>query len=152
MAAKGQAVLDHQERYSQLILPCFTDFDSIYSLASKAECSIPERAIMWLAVPSNKRASEVEQYGERAEASSIVEGTGDDEGWVAPPMQTHREDAEEISSSHPAPEAHVNASAPAEQDDDDIPDIEELELEDNEFDEVSMRLIWSPATLQCSSA
>lgn len=45
--------------------------------------------LAWLAVPSNKRASEVEQYGEKAEASNMLEVGGDDEGWVAPPMQVH---------------------------------------------------------------
>lgn len=51
----------------------------------------------------------------------------------APVMQTHREDAEEISCSQPALDTH--ASAPAEEEDD-IPDIEDLELEDHEIDEV----------------
>ena len=46
-------------------------------------------SLAWLAVPSNKRASEVEQYGEKAEASNMLEVGGDDEGWVAPPMQVH---------------------------------------------------------------
>ena len=92
----------------------------------------------WPAVPSNKRASEVEQYGEKAEASSMLEDGGDEEGWVAPPMQTQRHEAEEISSAHPAPEGH--ASCPAEEEDD-IPDIDELELEEHEVDEVMRTLI-----------
>lgn len=87
----------------------------------------------WSVVPSNKRASEVEQYGEKAEASNMLEEGGDEEGWVAPPMQTQRYEAEEISSLQPAPEAHY--STPAEEEDD-IPDIDELELEDHEADEV----------------
>lgn len=52
---------------------------------------------------------------------------------LAPVMQTHREDAEEISCSQPAPDTY--ASAPAEEEDD-IPDIDDLELEDHEIDEV----------------
>ena len=86
-----------------------------------------------LAVPSNKRASEVEQYGERAENSNMLEDGDNEEGWVAPPLQSHREDAEEITSSHPPAEASVAAST---RDDDDIPDIDELELEDAVPDEV----------------
>ena len=52
---------------------------------------------------------------------------------LASVTQTHREDAEEISCSHPAPD--IYASAPAEEEDD-IPDIDDLELEDHEIDEV----------------
>ena len=98
--------------------------------------------LAWLAVPSNKRASEVEQYGEKAEASSMLEEGGDEEGWVAPPMQTQRHEAEEISSLQPTPEGHN--SDPAEEEDD-IPDIDELELEDHEIDEVrSPDVLFSP--------
>ena len=85
-------------------------------------------------MPSNKRASEVEQYGERAEASNMLEEGGDEEGWVAPPMQTQRQEAEEITSLQPAPEGHDSTAAGEE---DDIPDIDELEVEDHEIDEVS---------------
>ena len=99
-----------------------------------------------LAVPSNKRASEVEQYGERAENSNMLEDGDDEEGWVAPPMQSHREDAEEIASSRPPAEA--SAAAPA-RDDDDIPDIDELELEDAVPDEASLACCNSPACMLC---
>ena len=92
-------------------------------------------------MPSNKRASEVEQYGERAENSNMLEDGDDEEGWVAPPLQSHREDAEEIASSHPPAEA--SAPAPA-RDDDDIPDIDELELEDAVPDEASLACCTKP--------
>ena len=95
-----------------------------------------------LAVPSNKRASEVEQYGERAENSNMLEDGNDDEGWVAPPLQSHRQDAEEIASSHPPAEA--SAAVPA-RDDDDIPDIDELELVDAVPDEASRACCSKPS-------
>ena len=94
-----------------------------------------------IAVPSNKRASEVEQYGERAENSNMLEDGDDEEGWVAPPLQRHREDAEQIASSHPPVEA--SAAAPA-GNNDDIPDIDELELEDAVPDEASFACCSQP--------
>ena len=61
--------------------------------------------------------------------------------WGAPPLQRHREDAEEIASSHPPVEA--SAAAPA-GNNDDIPDIDELELEDAVPDEASFACCSQP--------
>ena len=93
-----------------------------------------------LAVPSYKRASTVETYGERAEDADMLED-GDNDGWVAP-AATNRdagEEAEEIPSSsaeqaHTA-HAHPSAHAKAGEDEEDIPDIDDLELEDHEGEE-----------------
>ena len=81
-----------------------------------------------LAVPSNKRASEVEQYGERAENKQQCwrMGTMRKAGWHPPCRATERMQRR-LPPSHPPAEA--SAAAPA-RDDDDIPDIDELELED----------------------
>jgi hypothetical protein len=48
-------------------------------------------------------------------------------------VQVHREEAEDIPASNPAPESKESTSAAGEED---IPDIDELELEDAEVDEV----------------
>ena len=56
---------------------------------------------------------------------------------LSPPMQMHREEAEDIPASNPAPESKENTPAAAEED---IPDIDELELEDAEVDEVGLLL------------
>ena len=54
---------------------------------------------------------------------------------LSPPMQMHREEAEDIPASNPAPESKENTPAAGEED---IPDIDELELEDAEVDEVGL--------------
>ncbi|EIE25975.1 autophagocytosis protein, partial [Coccomyxa subellipsoidea C-169] len=81
-------------------------------------------------VPSNKRASELEQYGMRAEANTMVEDAEQD-GWVAPPATQDTRDAEEIPSSHPESAAGPSVEARTNPEDD-IPDIDDLELEDDE--------------------
>ncbi len=48
-------------------------------------------------------------------------------------MQMHREEAEDIYASIPAPESEGNTPAAGEEE---IPDIDELELEDAVVDEV----------------
>ena len=92
-------------------------------------------------MPSNKRAAEVESYGEAAGAAGMLENAEDD-GWVAPaPMTRGAAEAEDIpSSTEPGQEqAHASNSkaecAPNEDDEEDIPDIDDLELEDHEAEE-----------------
>ncbi len=88
------------------------------------------------AVPSNKRASEVERYSVHAEANEMLEDAEDD-GWVAPPATQCTHEAEEIPSTQPQP-AMPSASKGNETTDnleDDIPDIDDLELEDGEAEE-----------------
>ena len=78
----------------------------------------------------------MESYGERAEDADMLEN-GDNDGWVAP-AATDRgagEEAEEIPSSCAEQEqAHAQSGGrvDAGEDDDDIPDIDDLELEDHE--------------------
>lgn len=90
-------------------------------------------------MPSYKRASEVEHYGERAEANTMVEDAEED-GWVAPPAAREGGDgdAEEIPSVHLPSHAEMADNQP-DADADDIPDIDDLELEDDagEGDEVN---------------
>ena len=91
------------------------------------------------AVPSNKRASEVEGYGEQAEAAGMLED-GDNDGWVAPaPMARSGGEAEEITSlAEQEGHAHDGRADAGGEAEEDIPDIDELELEDrdDEDDEV----------------
>lgn len=84
-----------------------------------------------LSVPSNKRASAVEHYGEAAEQ---LLRDGDEDEWVAPPSE-HPDlgSAEGETESIP----HLASSLPqaasqAANNDDDIPDINDLELDEPE--------------------
>ena len=92
------------------------------------------------AVPSNKRASEVENYGLRAEANTMLEDAEED-GWVAPPATRDDHEVEEIPSTEPKPATATNqassASAAGDRDDqeEDIPDINDLELEDDDAEQ-----------------
>ena len=85
-------------------------------------------------VPSNQRAAAVEGYGEKAEESLKDEG----DGWVSTPMEHRQGPAEEeIPSLEPSSQvARAPAAIEDNDDDDDIPDIDDLALEDAEEDEV----------------
>jgi hypothetical protein len=95
------------------------------------------------AVPSYKRATEVENYGLRAEANTMVEDDNAEDGWVAPPALHKSGDAEEIPFSQPQASTEQASAEQADLDVEDIPDIDELELEDEaaEADEVNF-LLW----------
>lgn len=101
------------------------------------------------AVPSNKRASELEQYGMRAEANTMVEDAEQD-GWVAPPATQDTRDAEEIPSSHPESAAGPSVEARTDAEDD-IPDIDDLELEDDEAEKDEVGFLISVATIQTTN-
>ncbi|CAL8470212.1 g9754 [Coccomyxa elongata] len=114
------------------------------------EAGDPSKAKEWLPkdkqylvtrkVPSNKRASEVENYGLRAEANTMLDDAEED-GWVAPPATRDDHEAEEIPSTESKPATATNqassAIAPDDRDDqeEDIPDINDLELEDDEAED-----------------
>ena len=96
------------------------------------------------AVPSNKRASELEQYGMRAEANTMVEDAEED-GWVAPPATQDTREAEEIPSSQPEPGTCPPKAKEQEDDhEEDIPDIDDLELEDDEAEEDEVAILRAP--------
>ena len=79
-----------------------------------------------LAVPSTKRAAHIEQYGEQAGDSLQDEG----DGWFATPHNFRSaESVEEIPSSGKEAGRHSGSVAAVESDDD-IPDIDDLVLED----------------------
>ena len=92
-------------------------------------------------VPSNQRAAAVEGYGEISEESLKDEG----DGWVSTPLE-HRQGAaeEEIPSLEPSSQA-VRAATPNKDNDDDdnIPDIDDLALEDAEEDEVKFHCLFT---------
>lgn len=89
-------------------------------------------------MPSNKRASAVEGYGEKAEEGLVDEG----DGWVSTPADRSALDGEDIPSLSPnnaASKAAERSPAGDEEDDDDIPDIDDLTLEDSQQDEVCVQ-------------
>ncbi len=99
-------------------------------------------------MPSYKRATEVEHYGERAEANTMVEDMEED-GWVAPPAVREAEgDAEEIPSGQPSVHAGA-AAAEAEVEAEDIPDIDDLELEDEAGEQDEVRAFHLALLLWC---
>ena len=81
-------------------------------------------------MPSTKRAAAVEQYGERAEEDLQEQ----DDGWVATPNnQGSNDTAEEIPSIESSGKASQSAQPAAEGgSDDDIPDIDDLVLDDDD--------------------
>ena len=83
-------------------------------------------------MPSNVRAAAVEEYGEQAE--SMTEG-GEGEAWVMPP-KAHPDlkcaDLDPIAAESQQP---GQAAQPAADDEDSIPDIDDMQAED--FDEVA---------------
>jgi hypothetical protein len=104
------------------------------SLRKPGDRSLPLHA----AVPCYKRASAVENYGERAEDADMLENAEDD-GWVAPAANTRDAgEAEELPSSSAAaqpahaPPGRAGVGAAEDDDEEDIPDIDDLELEDHE--------------------
>lgn len=107
---------------------------------SKAKGYLPKdkQFLITRNVPSNKRASAVEHYGEAAEQ---LLRDGDEDEWVAPPSE-HPDlgSAEGETESIP----HLASSLPqaasqAANNDDDIPDINDLELDEPEEDTVVSR-------------
>jgi hypothetical protein len=98
------------------------------------------------AVPSNKRASELEQYGMRAEANTMVEDAEQD-GWVAPPAMQDSREAEEIPSSQPEPGTcppKTKEQEAGNYHEEDIPDIDDLELEDDEAEKDEVANLCAP--------
>lgn len=108
------------------------------------------------AVPSNRRAAAVEEYGGSAE--ELLEGIDGEEDWVAPPPDSHGEaiDSVDVPSTDATagPKAVSKGAASqaggqdAVEDDDDIPDIDAMVLKDEEEDEVRccLRLARSKST------
>lgn len=86
----------------------------------------------------------MEEYGDSAEA--LLEGIDGEEGWVAPPPDSHGDaiDTVDVPSTDATtgPKAlSKGGTSPAaagqdEEDDDDIPDIDAMALDDDEEDEV----------------
>ncbi|PSC67657.1 Autophagy-related 3 [Micractinium conductrix] len=101
-------------------------------------------------VPCLRRASAVLQYGEREETEVEAEA-GEGEGWLTtstapqqPVTTTNADGFEEIPSIEEAgaggaAEAVSDGGGGAEGDDSDVPDIGDLELEDEEEDEAALR-------------
>ncbi|KAK9804182.1 hypothetical protein WJX73_009883 [Symbiochloris irregularis] len=99
----------------------------------KARAYLPEdkQFLITRNVPSNKRAAAVENYGEQAEQASEAEAV-DEEGWFSTPGQHpdlgQPEHIPDMSSERPHPQTAPAKANP----DDDIPDINDLELDDSE--------------------
>lgn len=90
-------------------------------------------------MPSNQRASDVEQYGEKAEDGLRDEG----DGWVSTPAEHNAA----VSEEEILPTAPAQQRAETAESDDDIPDIDDLALEGGEDDEVKTEI---HSTLFCS--
>jgi hypothetical protein len=85
-------------------------------------------------VPSNQRASAIEQYGEKMGDGLKDEG----DGWFST-AEAHsgRGEAEDIPNIDGSPTGGtLPAKGEEDDDDDDIPDIDDLALDDDEVDEV----------------
>ena len=100
-------------------------------------------------VPCHRRAAEVEGYDEAAE--QLLEKDAQGDGWVSTAEASHRatteagipdmdDDPKQLSGGHNAADA-----------DDDVPDIDDLAIED-EDDEVSMQIVWSGYQTYCTKA
>lgn len=88
------------------------------------------------AAPCHRRAEEVEGYDEAAE--ELIETDAEGDGWVSTGQASHQSTA---NTSIPDLDSHANqagVSADAVDADDDIPDIDDLAIED-EDDEVALR-------------
>lgn len=140
MASKGQAVFGHSQgrvsdnSISTVVLSSLLYLQEIPQLQLIASgCHT---------VPSNKRASEVERYSVRAEANEMLEDAEDD-GWVAPPATQYTHEAEEIPSTQPQPAmpSSSKGNVTTDKSEDDIPDIDDLELEDGEAEEDEVRKV-----------
>ena len=102
------------------------------------------------AAPCLRRAEEVEGYDEAAE--QIVEADAEGDGWVSTGQASHPSTAEaSIPDLDDNPnQAGVSGDA-AGADDDDIPDIDDLAIED-EDDEVDLPLLQSTDWLSHATA
>ena len=88
-----------------------------------------------LAVPSNQRASALTEYGEKMEDGLRDEG----DGWFSTASEPSGGAAAEEIPSLDGPATHKAAARDAgatDGSDNDIPDIDDLQLEDTEEDEV----------------
>lgn len=92
-------------------------------------------------MPSNQRASALTEYGEKMEDGLRDEG----DGWFSTASEPLGGAAAEEIPSLDGPSARQAAATGAKDalnSDDDIPDIDDLELEDAEEDEVMLLLIY----------
>ena len=86
------------------------------------------------AAPCRRRAEEVEGYGEAAE--QLIETDAQGDGWVSTAQPSHHSAAEASIPDLDEPTTQASPGGGAADDNDDIPDIDDLAIED-EDDEVS---------------
>lgn len=100
---------------------CFEDTAawSFLRYLSKLDCNV---------VPSTKRAAAVEEYGQRAEDELEEEG----DGWFATPHDRGNASVEEIPSSETDARQAPTGQPAHGSDSEEIPDIDDLVLEDND--------------------
>jgi len=109
---------------------------------AKAKAYLPKdkQYLVTRNVPSNQRASAIEQYGEKMEGEGLKD---EGDGWFStaetPGGGGAAEDIPNIDGSATrAADPPPNNSAGGEEEDDDIPDIDDLALDDEEEDEAAV--------------